>query len=80
MRYFGLLAPRSKSCTWVAVFILLGKKQQPHPRRLRFLRRKTFGVDPLLDSFDQTMRWVGRLSSVQLVHKSVLGVLPLCSD
>jgi hypothetical protein len=66
MRYFGLLAPRSKACTWAAVFILLGQKRQPHPRPLswRWLRRKTFGTDPLLDSFGQTMRWVGRLSPV----------------
>ena len=66
MRYFGLLAPRSKACTWAAVFTLLRQKQRPHPRRLswRELRRKTFGIDPLLDSFGQTMHWVGRLTPV----------------
>jgi hypothetical protein len=66
MRYFGLLAPRSKACTWAALFILLRQKQRPHPRRLswRWLRRRTFGIDPLLDSFGQTMHWVGRLSPV----------------
>ena len=66
MRYFGLLAPRSKACTWSAVFVLLSQKQRPHPRRLswRWLRRKTFGIDPLLDSFGQTMKWVGRLTPV----------------
>ena len=34
MRYFGLLAPRSKASTWAAVFVLLGQKQRPHPRRV----------------------------------------------
>jgi hypothetical protein len=64
MRYFGLLAPRSKACTWPAVFLLLGQKRRCHPRRSswRWLLRRTFGVDPLLDSFGQTMHWVGRLS------------------
>ena len=66
MRYFGLLAPRSKASTRAAVFFLLRQKWRPHPRRLswRWLRRKTFGLDPLRDSVGQTMRWVGRLSSV----------------
>jgi hypothetical protein len=62
MRYFGLLAPRSKARTWVAVFVLLKQKQRPHPRRSswRWLRIRTFGTDPLLDSFGQLMRRVGR--------------------
>lgn len=66
MRYFGLLAPRSKARTWAAVFVLLKQKQRPHPRRLawRWLRRKTFGIDPLLDSFGQPMHWVGRREPV----------------
>ena len=66
MRYFGLLAPRSKASTWAAVFFVLRQQQRPHPRRLRWrwLRRKTFGVDPLLDKFGQTMYRVGRLSPV----------------
>jgi hypothetical protein len=66
MRYFGLLAPRSKACTWAAVFALLRQEQRPHPRRSswRWLHRKSFGIDPLLDSFGQTMRWAGRLSPV----------------
>jgi hypothetical protein len=66
MRYFGLLAPRSKACTWAAVFFILRQEQRPHPRRLswRWLRRKSFGADPLLDRFGQTMHRVGRLSPV----------------
>ena len=66
MRYFGLLAPRSKARRWAAVFLLLRQKQRPHPRRLswRWLRQKTFGIDPLLDSFGQTMHRIGRLNAV----------------
>ena len=66
MRYFGLLAPRTKAHSWAAVFVLLKQMQRPLPRRLswRFLRRKTFGIDPLVDSFGQIMHWVGRVSPV----------------
>ena len=61
MRYFGLLGPRSKARTWAALFVLLKQKQRPHPRRLgwRWLRLRTFGIDPLLDSFGQPMYGVG---------------------
>src|ERR1039457_7255896 len=57
MRYFGLLAPRSKARTWATVFVLLNQKQRPHPPRLswRWLGLKTFGVDPALDSLGQVM-------------------------
>jgi hypothetical protein len=66
MRYFGLLAPRSKARTWAAVFMVLKQKQRPHPPRLawRWLRLKTFGVDPLVDSLRQPMHRVGRLEAV----------------
>jgi Putative transposase len=62
MRYFGLLAPRCKARTWSAFFVLLGQQQRPHPPRLRWrwLIKKTFGVDPLLDSTGQPMNWMGR--------------------
>lgn len=62
MRYFGLLAPRSKAKMWAGVFVLLNQRQRPHPARLpwRWLRIKTFGTDPLLDSENQLMRWIGR--------------------
>ncbi len=66
MRYFGLLSPRSKARTWAAVFVLLKQKRRPHPPRLcwRWLRLKTSGVDPLLDTLRQPMHWVGRLEPV----------------
>jgi hypothetical protein len=66
MRYFGLLAPRSKARNWPAVFLLLDQKQHPLSPSVgwRSLRLKTFGVDPLLDSHGQPMRWVGRREPV----------------
>jgi hypothetical protein len=63
MRYFGLLAPRSKGRTSAAMFVLLGQRKPPRPRRLGWvsLLRKHFGVDPLIDGAGQRMHWVGRL-------------------
>ena len=63
IRYFGLLAPRSKARTSAAVFVLLGQQKRPSPRRLRwaFSLRRDFGRDPLIDRLGQPMRWVGRL-------------------
>jgi hypothetical protein len=62
MRYFGLLAPRCKARLWGAIFLLLNQQQQPHPPRLpwRWLRIKSFNIDPLLDSQGRLMQWVGR--------------------
>ncbi len=34
VRYFGLMAPRSKGRTATAIFLLLGQKRRPRPRRL----------------------------------------------
>ncbi len=66
MRYFGLLAPRSKSRISAAIFVLLGQKKRPRPQRLSWANSlyKYFGVDPLIDSLDQPMYWVGRLNPV----------------
>jgi hypothetical protein len=66
MRYFGLLAPRCKGRVWAAVFVLLSQQRRPRPSRLpwRWLRIRTFGTDPLLDSTGQSMRWVGRQAPV----------------
>ena len=63
IRYFGLLAPRTKTRTHDTVFALLGQARQGKPRRLSWAAslRKSFGVDPLLDSRGERMRWIGRL-------------------
>jgi hypothetical protein len=62
IRYFGLLAPRTKNKTYAGLFLLLGQKHQPRPVRLswRDSLLKYFGVDPLLDGHGQEMRWVRR--------------------
>jgi hypothetical protein len=62
IRYFGLLAPRTKGQTRAALFTLLGQRIRSRPQRLswRDSLRKYFGVDPLIDSRGQTMRFVRR--------------------
>jgi hypothetical protein len=64
VRYFGLLAPRSRGRAATAIFLLLGQQRRPRPRRLSWAYsiRKDFGYDPLLDSRGQPMRWAARLS------------------
>jgi hypothetical protein len=66
MRYFGLLAPRSKGQTSDAIFALLGQKKRPRPERVSWRKSliKNFGRDPLIDCQGQTMRWAGRLNPV----------------
>jgi hypothetical protein len=63
MRYFGLLAPRSKRATSAVLFSLLGQSQRARPPRLSWRNslRRDFQVDPLLDSQGEAMHWVGRL-------------------
>ena len=62
IRYFGLLAPGTKSRTWAALFVLLGQERRPRPHRLSWRNslRKSFGVDPLVDRNGQPMKWVRR--------------------
>lgn len=66
MRYFGLLAPRTKKQTSPAVFALLGQRPLPKPPRQGWADslKKHFGVDPLLDISGNRMRWVGHLQPV----------------
>jgi hypothetical protein len=66
MRYFGLLAPRTKHTTSSAVFALLGQTRRPRPQRLDWANslRKYFQVDPLVDSHGQPMHWVRRIKPV----------------
>jgi hypothetical protein len=63
IRYFGLWAPRSKAQTYQALFLLLGQKKRPRPRRLKWADAigKTFGRNPLLDRVGRRMHWIGRL-------------------
>ncbi len=61
MRYFGLLAPRTRRQTSAIVFALLSQQRRPKPPRKRWADSliKHFGVDPLLDASGHRMRWVG---------------------
>ena len=63
IRYFGLLAPRTKARTHDTVFALLGQERLGKPQRLSWADslKKSFGVDPLLDKRGDRMHWVGRL-------------------
>ena len=71
IRHFGLLAPRSKARFSAAVFLLLGQQRRPHPQRLgwAFSLRRDFGIDPLIDSKGQTMRWKSRRNPRVLPHR-----------
>jgi hypothetical protein len=64
-RNFGLLAPGTRGRTFAALFALLGQEKRRPPRRLSWANslREHFGVDPLVDSTGQRMRWVRRLKA-----------------
>jgi hypothetical protein len=66
MRYFGLLAPRTKRLTSAAVFAFLGQRPRPKHQRQRWTDslKQHFGVDPLIDEFGNPMHWVGRREPV----------------
>jgi len=68
MRYFGLLAPRTKRLTSAAVFALLGQHPRPKPSRQRWadLLKRQFGADPLIDEFGKPMHWVGRRQPIPI--------------
>ena len=63
VRYFGLLAPRTKGRLYDFIFCLLGQHRRSKPKRLPWAKalKKYFGVDPLIDSEGNSMRWIGRL-------------------
>jgi hypothetical protein len=62
IRYFGLLAPGVKGRVSAALFALLGQEKCRRPRRLswRASLRRYFGIDPLIDSYGQSMHWLRR--------------------
>jgi hypothetical protein len=61
VRYYGLLAPRSRSRVFAIMFKLLGQKRRPRPRRLSWAEMimKYFKRNPLIDSRGQSMKYVG---------------------
>ncbi|MBZ5534206.1 MAG: transposase [Acidobacteriia bacterium] len=66
IRYFGLLAPGSKSRTSAALFLRIGQEKRCRPKRLRWRNslRKDFGIDPLVDTQGQTMHWIGQRAPI----------------
>ena len=73
MRYFGLLAPRSKRLLPV-VFDLLKQKQKPKPARLTWAMSlaQTFGTYPLIGPDGSVLRRVGRIEPVSATYTSKL--------
>ena len=62
IRYYGLLAPRSRNRGFAILYQLLGQVRRPCPRPLSWaeLIRKSFGWNPLIDSRGQPMRYAGQ--------------------
>ena len=56
------LAPRSKHQTSALILTALVQQKQPKPKHLRFNYsiERAFGVDPLLDTHSQPVRWIAR--------------------
>jgi Putative transposase len=63
MRYFGLLAPRTKRTTSAAIFLLLGQKQRSRPpaARMEELPAPRLSNRPASRYLGQTMHWVRSL-------------------
>ena len=61
VRYYGLLAPRSRSRSFAIMFRLLNQIRRPRPSRLSWEEMivKYFGRNPLIDSRGQSMKYVG---------------------
>jgi hypothetical protein len=68
MRYFGLLAPRSRGLMPV-VFDLLHQEMGPKPARLGYALDlyRTFGTNPLIGRDGSSLAWVGRLEPVPAI-------------
>jgi Putative transposase/Transposase zinc-binding domain len=62
IRYYGLLAPRSRNRAFTILYALLGQKRARRPRRLSWaeMLQRYFNRNPLLDSRGERMRFVGR--------------------
>jgi Putative transposase len=63
VRSFGLFAPRALRQTSAAIFVLLGQKHRPRPKRRLWADsiKRDFGRDPLLHPSGNRMKWVRRV-------------------
>jgi hypothetical protein len=61
VRYYGLLAPRSRSRIFAIMLKLLGQTRRPRPRRLSWAEMimKYFGKNPLIDKNGKLMKYIG---------------------
>jgi hypothetical protein len=64
IRHFGLFGPRAMSQNSSTIFAIIGQKQRPRPKRVRWADslKRDFGRDPLLARTGERMRWVLRLA------------------
>jgi len=62
IRYYGLLAPRTRNRALTILYRLLGQKRRVRPRPLCWaeLIKKSFGWNPLVDRQGQSMRFLGK--------------------
>jgi hypothetical protein len=62
IRYYGLLAPRSKSRTFTILFKLLRQERRQRPPRMTWaeMMTKSFKKNPLIDSRGKPMQFVGQ--------------------
>jgi len=89
MRYFGILAPRSRNLLSV-VFDLLHQKQRPQPAPLPWATSlaRTFGVNPLIGQDGSVLRRVGSIepslpshtSAIEIAKPNPFGTLRLASS
>ena len=68
VRYFGLLAPRTKARFMGAILTILGQARRPRPSRLSWALsiEREFGRDPLLDATGARMRLIARRSAMTI--------------
>ena len=73
VRHFGLLAPRLKARSHDLIFRLLDQERLGKPKHLPWARslRKHFGIDPLIDTNGQRMRWLRRVPPATTIRRTV---------
>jgi hypothetical protein len=62
IRYYGLLAPRSRNRVFTSLYRLIRQTRRPRPRPLSWaeLIRKSFNRNPLVDRCGRPMRYIGQ--------------------
>src|SRR5258705_10460476 len=73
VRHFGLLAPRLKARSHDLIFRLLDQERLGKPKHLPWARSlgKHFGIDPLIDTNGQRMRWLRRVPPATTIRRTV---------